>query len=164
METSSIQIHHGSWDAATRTNEALRFLEKYVAMVDSRNLSKPYLEWFTPDAAFQDADGTIYEGGAAVWDFMGKLFGVADTVTHDILKVKVENDDNGSMVTLETITNFMIKNVAEPHLAIPRLLEFSIGKSVADSQGTDGLQIYKLRVWWDKSSLSKKIADAKAER
>lgn len=80
METKSIQTHQGPWDESTRANEALLFMEKYVAKVDSGDLSTPYREWFASDALFYDADDTIYKGGEDVWSFMKKLFGVAQTI------------------------------------------------------------------------------------
>lgn len=160
MEAKSFQLHRGPWDDATRSNEALRFLEKYTNKVDGGDLSTASHDWYAPSSRFHDADGTIYEGGDAVWNFMRRLFGIADKIKHDTLEARVICDD-GYIVTLETITNFTLKNVADPHLAVPRLLEFWIRKSEA-GQGTHGLQIYRLKVWWDKSSLAQKLATRKA--
>jgi hypothetical protein len=157
MESKPFQVHYGSWDDATRSNEALRFLEKYTKKVDGGDLSTASHDWYAPSNRFYDADGTTYEGGDAVWSFMGRLFGIADAIRHDVLEARVISEDSGYVVTLETNTNFTLKNVADPHLAVPRLLEFWIKRSEVTGQGTDGLQIFRLKVWWDKSSLFQKL-------
>jgi hypothetical protein len=158
MKSRSLQVHHGSWDDDTRSNEALRFLEKYTKKVDSGDLSTASHDWYAPSNRFYDADGTTYDGGDAVWSFMKRLFGIAKTIKHDVLEARVISEDSGYVVTLETITNFTLKNVADPRLAVPRLLEFWIKRSEVSGQGTDGLQIFRLKVWWDKSSLFQKLA------
>jgi hypothetical protein len=136
----------------------LRFLEKYTNKVDGGDLSTASHDWYAPRNRFYDADGTKYDGGEAVWDFMKRLFGIADAIKHDILEARVISAEGGYFVTLETITNFTLKNVDDPRLAVPRLLEFWIRQSEVQGQGTDGLQIFRLKVWWDKSSLFQKLA------
>lgn len=79
---------------------------------------------------------------------------------HEFREERVASNNGQSyFVTLDTITHFDLKNVVETHLAVPRILEFHLRHTTLDGEGTDVLQIFKLRVWWDKSTLVRKLAD-----
>jgi hypothetical protein len=55
--------HNDSYDARTRTNTALRFLENYTARIDSADYSGSYLPYYHPNAVFH----VDYVGSDAVW-------------------------------------------------------------------------------------------------
>ena len=38
-----------------------------------------------------------------------------------------------------------------------RMMEFVVGKSEVEGQGTDGMQIWRGKVWWDKSGFMKNV-------
>jgi hypothetical protein len=158
METESCTIHRGAWDSSTRKNELFRFIEKYATKVDSGDLSTPFHEWYAPSSQFHDTDGTVYVGGEAIWNFMKRQFGAFASIKHDMVEERAVTRGEHQIVTLDTITTFVIKDSTNSQVVVPRLLQFQVGKSVIEGQGTDGLQIHGLKVWWDRSSLARKLA------
>jgi hypothetical protein len=159
MEIKSSYIHQGPWDNATRAVPVFAFMEKYIAKVESGDLSTSFEEWYAIDALFHDTDGTIYDGGEAIWNFMKRQFGVFSSMKNRIEKETAipATERDGQWVTLETVMIAQIRDSLDEPVVARRLLSFLVDKS-QNSKGTDGLQIYGLKIWWDRSVLAQKLS------
>ncbi|KAL5321728.1 hypothetical protein ACEPPN_009690 [Leptodophora sp. 'Broadleaf-Isolate-01'] len=88
-ETSLI-THRGPWDAHSRQYKSLRFLERYLDTLDESKLkSTPCTTFFSPNAVFHDTKGDVYLSGSHIWAWMKRLFAPFESVTHEIVEVRV---------------------------------------------------------------------------
>ena len=170
--TSQFAFSRRSWDDSTRQYPTLTFIEKYAQQVDSLDLSGPSYDWYAPSCAFYDTDGTVYEGGEKIWDWMRGLFGQFKSVQHEITNVLLitpsgdpsDPEASGSdTVLLEAVTNFVLNGESPSGntIAARRKLMFKVGSSETKGQGTDGLQILEAKVWWDRTTLLAKLMEKK---
>ncbi|KAF2100679.1 hypothetical protein NA57DRAFT_54755 [Rhizodiscina lignyota] len=71
---------------------SVSFMAKYIAKVDSGDLSCRYDEWYAPKAKFYNADGKVYNGGEEIWDWMRDLFGPFEKVQHNNKITRIVSD------------------------------------------------------------------------
>jgi hypothetical protein len=171
--TSQIVFSRRTWDTSTRRYPTLAFIEKYTQKVDSLDLSGPSYDWYAPSCSFHDTDGTVYEGGVKIWDWMRQLFGQFKSVQHEITNVLLitpsgdPSDPEASgpdTVLLEAVTNFGLngEGLGDDNIAARRKFMFKVGLSETEGQGTDRLQILEAKVWWDRTALLAKLMEKKA--
>jgi hypothetical protein len=174
MATTTPSLFHrgGFVKSLTEDTPELAFIEKYVAKVDSLDLSSPFHDWYSPDCKFYNTNGTLYEGGENVWMWMRGLFGAFTAVKHDIHTIRLikateeewKPESEASWVYFETTTSFtpkLAKGLDGP-IKVPRLLVFLVGKSEVEGLGTDGYQILEAKTWWD-TAVFNKSANKKEE-
>jgi len=162
---------HG-FNAATRSHRALAFIEKYYQFARNPDFRTPSNTWYAPDAIGYHTDGTLLPNNAAIIaeakGFL-KPFAWVDmdvhvirlipgmTVREPVVDVEdgriVEDEERrvkGDQVLLETTTIFYLKGDGPDHHAVrvPRFVCLLIGEAEA-SEGTDGLQIFEAKSWWD---------------
>ncbi|KAH7386465.1 hypothetical protein BKA64DRAFT_711690 [Cadophora sp. MPI-SDFR-AT-0126] len=170
--TSQIVLSEKTWNDTTRQYPALAFLEKYAKQVDSGDLSGPFYEFYAPSCTFYDTDGTIYQGGSEIWEWMRRLFGQFRSIKHELENVLFiassphpalgPGDSRSDLILLEAVTHFGLGGEKDESVAARRKLMFRVGKSEVEGQGTDGLQILEGRVWWDRSALLAKLKEMKS--
>lgn len=167
MPSSTLSTYNGSWNAETRAVPALAFIEQYARTVDSLNLTAVFSDWYAPSSIFYNSDGVIYRGGDEIWTWMKSLFGPFSALHHEVERIRAFDEEvvfkdakiSATRIIVETKTAFTVKGLpgGTTPIVVPRLLQFLVGASEEEGQGTDGLQILEANVWWDSGSLQKQI-------
>jgi hypothetical protein len=172
MSTQTYTLHTGPLTGPL-TSPSLDFISLYAAQVDTLDLSGPYSTWYSHKSLFYNPDGTIHNGGSAIWTYMRGLFGPFEKVEHTILKtwvlqsVDVKEGEGGEskkgdLVMMDCITSFWVKGIKGGAIRVPRLLSFVVGEA-EEGMGMDGLWILEAKVWWDSGVLGREIERRKAK-
>ncbi|KAH9213360.1 hypothetical protein DL95DRAFT_390486 [Leptodontidium sp. 2 PMI_412] len=153
-ETSLI-THRGPWDAHSRQYKSLRFLERYLDTLDESKLkSTPCTTFFSPNAVFHDTKGDVYLSGSHIWAWMKRLFAPFESVTHEIVEVRVIPETEDRVVVYgEFVRHFRMRG-DKTDIVSPMFCIVTIGPAECEG-GTDGLQIYEASVFWDTGILSR---------
>ena len=187
---SKVFTHVGAWNSSSRSYPALRFLEAYTSIIKSRDSSGPFYSWYAPSAVFFNGDGKIYQGGQIIWEWIVELFGPFEKLDEGseprvirLLEKQVplqpagETKDAslevgqigerlvGDLVLFEHVMVFYpkLKELQGNGEGIPvrRMIEFVIGESEVEGQGTHGRQIWQGKVWWDTAVLGRELEKRK---
>jgi hypothetical protein len=159
----SIFTHHGPWNDHSRQSPTLRFIEKYINRIDSLDLSStPSSAFYSPFAELHDTNGDVYTSGPHIWGCLKRLFTPFDRINHDVIEIRVVPDGSGKdVVYAQFLTRFRLRGDEEEVVA-PRFFVFSVGEAEAEGLGgTDGLQIFELRVFWDTGILGRYVTERK---
>lgn len=166
--TSTAITHYGPFNDESRKVAALKFFEKYNAAVIACTFNDPYHKWFAPSAKFWANDGTYYDGGDEIWEWMkGALFGAYEKLepTDLISTVILNGHEKGDRIIQQQTMTFWFKsdkegeeNLKGEGVPIRRTIEFVSGPSEVEGQGTDGLQYYVGKTFWDTELLTKERA------
>jgi hypothetical protein len=164
--TLSVVTHMGALDPSlvpTNVRPSLAFILKYSSTVDSLDLSSSSTTWYAPSAVFYNGDGHTYSGGDEIWNWMRSLFARFSKLRHDYKCTRVlknmQNAEGGpcDLLILEVETSFWLKEpLTGPAIVIPRLLMFLVGPA-EKGQGTDGLQIWEAKAYWDSATLAREM-------
>lgn len=142
----------------------------------------PYNTWYANSAIGYHTDGTLFPNSEAIRTeaigFM-KPFERIDMDVHVIrlvpgmvVREKVQRDEEngevemtGDLVMLETTAIFFLKGITEDNdgIRVPRLINLLIGKAEELGEGTDGLQIFEAKSWWDSWILVREMEKRKLE-
>lgn len=166
--TNTSITHHGPFNSTSRATPALAFFEKYNAAVTSRSFSTPYHTWFAPSATFSANDGTNHAGGAAIWAWMqGDLFGAYEQLeARDLIStVIVGGHEKGDRIVQQQTMVFWFAGeegdggrLRGDGVPVRRTIEFVSGPSEVQGQGTDGLQYFVGKTFWDTDVLTRERA------
>lgn len=154
---------HG-FNAATRSHPALSFTEKYYAHAQNPDFRKPYNTWYAHDTIGYHTDDSLFPSSSAIREeakaFM-EPFSHFDMEVHVIrlipgVTIHEEPKDRmpvvGDLVLLETTTLFFLKEDGPDWegkgIRVPRFVSLLIGKA-NEGEGTDGMQIFEAKSWWD---------------
>jgi len=141
--------YKGDFDAHTRDNRALRFIEAYANnIVSDLTLSYPDTLWYSPDCVFFDTTNVTYIGAKDIKTWMIKLFSPFDRVALEALTFLVIDDtsDKGGFdctVYTEWMVAYYLKNDPNPIFA-PRMFVFRIKEG---ESGFDGLQYVDVKLY-----------------
>jgi len=82
--TADALISYGGWNAPSRKNIAMAFLEAYTTtFFDKRDYTTEKInEWSSPDYYFQGSDGERHHGRDAAWTKIKELFGAFKAQQH----------------------------------------------------------------------------------
>lgn len=166
--TSTSITHYGEWNSESRKVPAFLFFEKYDAVVKTCDFSGPYHDWFAPSANFFVNTGVTYNSGSDIWDWMksSELFGDFARVIPEnrITTVILDGHEKGDRLIHQQDMVFYTKegNMKEVGIPVRRTIEFVSGPSEVEGQGTDGLQYYVGKTFWDTNVLQKEITRRKA--
>ncbi|KUJ13822.1 uncharacterized protein LY89DRAFT_672103 [Mollisia scopiformis] len=160
--TSKAITHHGEWNEESRAIPAINFFEKYDAVVTAGDLSGSYHDWFAPSARFYANTGVTLHSGAEIWDFMKSLslFGAYEIITTNrITTVIIGGHERGDRLIHQSDTVFYPKEGKDKGIGIPirRTIEFVSGPSEVHGQGTDGLQYFVGKTFWDTHVLKAQV-------
>jgi len=150
-------------DALADADKSLSFIRKYTNKVDSLDLSGPSSAWYAPSAIFYNGNGNIYNGGKAIWEWMHGLFSPFARIQHLIKSTRVLSGmqyggEGRNLLILETETSFWLKKPLDGEaMLVPRLLTFLVGPTEAHDEGTDGMQIWQAKAYWDTAVLEKEV-------
>lgn len=154
------------------SHPAIAFIGKYLFRVDSLDASGgPYHEYYAPAAKGYGADGSVYEGGDAIWNALWTFLNQFEEVEQVVRKstaFETKNDvtrAHGSegtdrkawLVMLEVDTRFWLKDkLAGPVIVVPQMLQYLVGPREW-GYGTDNMQILQAKAWWDTTTLKDEI-------
>ncbi|MCJ1375023.1 hypothetical protein MMC20_006257 [Loxospora ochrophaea] len=140
--------------------------------------SGPFHAWYAPSAVFYNGGGQTYAGGETIWAWIHDLFGpfekmgelseqrvsrlipqhgsIAEASEGDTIRVR-------NVIVYEHVLVFYLKDEGMRGEGIPvrRMMEFVVGPSEIEGQGTDGLQIWQGKVWWDTAVLAREVEKRK---
>ncbi|KAH6692160.1 hypothetical protein DL95DRAFT_430556 [Leptodontidium sp. 2 PMI_412] len=142
--TVTVLRYHGEWDATSRENRALRFVEPYTKEMTS-NLTLLYAstKYFSPSCAFHDTTNVTYRGAENITTWVRGLFSLCIAVG--------ESEEQGNSPKYTVIGEFhgkyWFRGDGEPILA-PRAVFFTIVASETED-GFDGLQFSELNLYWN---------------
>jgi hypothetical protein len=166
--TSTAITHYGEWNQASRNVPALNFFEKYDAVVQTCDFSGPYHDWFAPSAKFFVNNGTTWNSGAEIWDWMKSPALFADfarvTPENRITTVILNGHERGDRLIHQQDMVFYPREGGRKEVGIPvrRTIEFVSGPSEVEGQGTDGLQYYVGKTFWDTNVLKSELKQRQA--
>jgi hypothetical protein len=158
---STAITHYGEWNEDSRKVPALKFFEKYDAVVKRCDFSGPYHDWFAPSAQFYVNTGTTYHNGSDIWEWMKSpaLFGAYEKVIPEnrISTVILGGHEKGDrLIHQQDMVFFPKDGVGKGKgIAVRRTIEFVSGPSETQGQGVDGLQYYVGKTFWDTGVLAK---------
>lgn len=193
QQEMQIFSHQGPWNESTRSVPSLAFLEAYTNNVKACNFGGPYHDWFTASAMYYNMDGKVYDGGEAIWDWMrGELFGPFERIGEDEQRVArvlrgaatvrpgvgvvdecglhtseqelQPGDKKADLIFYEQVIIFYLKQLPGEGIPVRRLMEWVISDSEVEGQGWKGSQIWKGKVWWDRTPLGQEIAARRAAK
>jgi hypothetical protein len=151
--TAAIFRHTGHWDADTRQNRALRFVESYAEELSS-DLALPFspTKYFSPSCTFYDTSNVTYRGFREIKAWMQRLFTPFDKLDFTGLSFLVVDESGRGLgpnytVIAEFIGNHYFKGDPEP-IVVPRLMVFTLAESETDD-GFDGLQYVDVKLYWN---------------
>ena len=187
---SRVVTHVGPWNTSSRSHPTLQFLEAYTAKIKSRDSSGHFHSWYAPSAVFYNGDGAVYRGGLAIWEWIAELFGPFEKLDEDtetrvirLLERQVplqpagevqsarldtsqaKSGQMGDLILFEHIMVFYPKSKElrgdGKGIPVRRMMEFVIGESEVEGQGTHGRQIWQGKVWWDTAVLGRELEKRK---
>jgi hypothetical protein len=158
--TTPAITHYGEWNAESRAVPALAFFEKYDAVVQACAFTGPSHDWFAPSAHFYANTGATYTRGDAIWEWMQSpaLFGAYARVTptNRVTTVLLGGDAKGDRLVHQQDMVFHPRG-GGAGITVRRQIEFVSGPSEVPGQGTDGLQYFVGRTFWDTNVLTKEL-------
>lgn len=168
MNTTLIFTHRGALGPTTRSVPALAFFEKYVNHVQAIDLAGPFSDFYAPSAVFFNGDGKIYRGGNAIWEWMKDLFGPFERLDfdHEVIRVLPFDDDDDTtgrskdkwrILTEHVMTAYLKGELAGQGIPLRRDMSWVVGPSEEEGTGTDGLQWFEGKVWWDTAVLGQEV-------
>ena len=153
---SAVFVHHGPWNESSRAHPALKFIEKYVTVVDSCDLSAGPDDLLAQDVVYHNGDGRDYVNAQPVWEWMKKLFTVFDRIQHTILSATVVTTYTGEyQIIIDSIGTFVLKSdPSHEEIKVPRLVIFT-AKKVEGSK--HGYLISQGKIFWDSKVVLQKM-------
>lgn len=160
--TSTAITHYGAFNDTSRQTPALAFFEKYNAAVISCQFSEPSQTWFADSCDFYFNNGATLHSGFEIWEWMKspKLFGHYAKLepTNMISTVILGGHEKGDRLIHQQDMVFFPKQgsaeLREKGIPVRRTLEFVSGPAEVEGQGTDGLQYFVGKTFWDTNVLA----------
>jgi hypothetical protein len=158
----SLFTHTGTWNEHSRRSPTLKFIEKYFSKVDSLDLlSSPSSTFYAPSAVLHDTKGNPHFSGPRIWECMQRLFSPFDMIHHEMVEARVIPDESGTTVVYaQLLTRFRLRG-DEEEIVAPRFFVITVGKAAGMYEGTDGMQIYDVRLFWDTGILGRYVTERK---
>lgn len=109
--------------------------------------------YYSSTAEIIHPDGSSTSGGRQIWYYYITLYGQFERISHDIISATALTDDQNGNHTLiiEVLTSLYPKG-GKNKVSLPQGFVYEIRKAESGF-GTDGLQIRKLRCYFDKGLL-----------
>jgi hypothetical protein len=161
--TSTAITHYGEWNASSRAIPALSFFEKYDAVVQTSDFNGPYYDWFAPSAIFYATTGATYTSRSEIWVWMKSpaLFGTYSKLKLGTGSVVIlgGHEKGDRLIHQQDMVFFPREGKEEDKgISVRRTIEFVSGRSEIEGQGTDGLQYFVRKTFWDTNILMKELA------
>jgi hypothetical protein len=149
-------ITGAQWQTDGPTTPTQRFLQQYVATVDSKGYNVGSgLKFYSEDVTFHNQNNAVYHGGEQMWAWMKKLFAVFERIRQDwVHLVEIERDDGTSQIYAQNVRNlWLLENKGEkPDVSIPVTMIAIVGESGSE-ETPEGLQFKEVWLYWDTALL-----------
>lgn len=179
--------HTGPFTASPQQNPTLAFYQKYTHAIENIDLATMYPDWYALNSTFYNGNGTFYIGGPSIKTWIEGLFGPFSHIeinhhshrvfsyesspavgdeggnnAQDAINQVVCGDKCSRLLTEHDMVFFLKGNLSGPGIPVRRAMSWVLGPAQVEGQGTDGLQWYEGRVWWDTQVLTKEIGRRQA--
>lgn len=167
-------------DPAEIFPQAVSFVLRYLATVDSLDLSEPFDEWYAKTATYQNADGRVYKGGETIWNWLRELFSSFGQIRHtfnsftvleyepnmstvsghgnesngrNLVESGCQGEEHDDLVMLDAEARFWLEGeVTGEGIKVPRMLSFRVHTRDLGANRIEQ-QIVEAKTWWDTSLL-----------
>ena len=150
-------ITGAQWENDGPSTRTQRFLQQYVATVDSKGYNVGSgLKFYSEDVTFHNQNNSVYHGGEEMWAWMKKLFCAFEHIRHDwVHLVEIERDDETSQFYAQNVRNLWLlgNKGEEPDVRIPMTMIAIVGESGSE-QTPEGLHFKEVWLYWDTALLS----------
>lgn len=152
--------HSGPFNSKSRENPALNFVEKYIARIDSCDISQtPFSSFYSSTALFRDTNGDVHIGGEQIWNYLTRFSSAFTKSSHEVVQLSVIAEAEGRyIVYAEFLAGFWVRG-EEDELRAPRFFVFVIGSSAEVGAGTDGLQLEEVKLFWDTGIIGRFVTE-----
>ena len=149
------QISGAQWEKDGPSTPIQRFLQTYVATIDSKGYNVGSgLKFYSEDVTFHNQNNAVYHGGEEMWTWMKKLFSVFERIRHDwVHLVEIERDDGTSQIYAQNVRNLWLLGNKDdaPDVRIPVTMIAIIGRP-------EELRFKEVWLYWDTALLSPLLA------
>ncbi|KAK5123466.1 hypothetical protein LTR85_002504 [Meristemomyces frigidus] len=139
---------------------AVRFYTTYLQKVWSNEcaglFTTPYDDFYAKDMEHVFTDGRVEIGGHACWEFFRDYYGEYKKCSQEGISWMVIAEEGKQFYEMwgQSVMKFTFKGSEVEH-AVPRFFCYTIGKA-DEGKGTDGLQVRKLRDYYNEPLIYKK--------
>ena len=156
------QISGAQWEKYGPSTPIQRFLQRYVATIDSKGYNVGSgLKFYSEDVTFHNQNNAVYHGGEEMWTWMKKLFSVFERIRHDwVHLVEIERDDGTSQIYAQNVRNLWLLGNKDdaPDVRILVTMVAIIGRSGSD-RTPEELRFKEVWLYWDTALLSPFLAE-----
>jgi hypothetical protein len=150
-------IDGAQWDNKGPLTPTQRFLQEYVATIDSKGYNVGSgLKFYSNDVTFHNQNNAVYHGGEEMWAWMKKLFSVFERIRHDwVHLVEIKLDNGNSQIYAQNVRNLWLlgNKGAEPDVRIPVTMIAIVGESGSEKT-LERLHFKEVWLYWDTALLS----------
>lgn len=150
-------ITRAQWENDGPSTRTQRFLQQYVATVDSKGYNVGSgLKFYSGDVTFRNQNNSVYHGGEEMWAWMKKLFCAFEHIRRDwVHLVEIERDDETNQIYAQNVRNLWLlgNKGEEPEVRIPVTMIAIVGESGSE-QTPEGLHFKEVWLYWDTALLS----------
>ncbi len=159
---TSIVSTPSQWAATT----AQKFFESYKTGVEHNEFRKREFisRYYAPDVVFHNCNATTYHGQDEMYVWMKDLFAPFEKMWHPIQHcMEISNGDGTCLLYMRWERHIWMKGNEdeEPDVKSPMFFEVLVGPAgEGEGQGTLGLQMKEVRLYWDTAPLMKFMGKA----
>ncbi|KAJ5154503.1 uncharacterized protein N7500_009942 [Penicillium coprophilum] len=137
------------------TNPILSWYMKYAVDFSIAKTTTPPTRYYASTATLVNTDRSIISGAKDIWDYYITLYGQFERCVHDLISIFVLSDETSGKHTMivETTNNLHLKD-GKGIVPLPQAFVYEIAKS-EDGSGTDDLQIWEVKCYFDKGLLER---------
>ncbi|CAI7670252.1 unnamed protein product [Penicillium discolor] len=148
-------LNLGNLPSEFSTNPILSWYAKYAVDFSIAKTTTPPTQYYASNATLVNVDQSSICGAREIWDYYIDIYGQFERCVHDLISIIVLSDEESGKhtVIVETTNNLHLKD-GKGIVPVPQAFVYDIAKS-EEGCGTDGLQIWKLKCYFDKGLLEK---------
>ncbi|PYI12607.1 hypothetical protein BO78DRAFT_435073 [Aspergillus sclerotiicarbonarius CBS 121057] len=149
----------------TSPHPILTWYHKYVTDFTTSKTTTPATKYYASTATLTNPDNSIISGAQQIWDYYIEMYGRFERCGYEVISVMAVTDtdtDEGKReekhtLIVECTTSLYLKGGgAGRKVSLPQAFVYEIGNAEeGEGKGEDGLQIWRLRVYFDKGLLMK---------
>ncbi|KAH8695411.1 hypothetical protein BGW36DRAFT_361108 [Talaromyces proteolyticus] len=141
--------------SASSSNPILSWYAKYAADFAHNKGTTPPTNYYASTATLVHTDNSTISGAQQIWDYYISLYGQFEKCSYELISAIVLNDDqSGKHTLLVQVKNLLHLEGDRGTVTVPQAFTYEIAKA-EDGSGTDGLQIWQIRCYFDRGFLQK---------
>ncbi|KAJ6076892.1 hypothetical protein N7499_008873 [Penicillium canescens] len=131
----------------------LSWYAKYAVDFDTAKVTTSPLNYYASTATLVNPDNSAISGAQQIWDYYIALYGQFERCGHEVISVTVlSNDQTEKHTLIVEVTTLLTPNGGTETVPLPQAFVYEIAEA-EQGHGTDGLQIWSLRCYFDKGVL-----------